>query len=153
MSGMPPVRPLRNLEPWSAPQTLLRNSAPVPDRLAYQASLGGPLPTSGFLPVQSWIAEAHRYATLNTSNFAIPVAGQLVLAEPPMFRNFLALRNTDSTDTIYINFGVSAGAQSLISLAPGQFLVFDTVVPQNDIFAASSANTPNLSIGYSTIAL
>ena len=101
------------------------------------------------------VYEMHRYAKLNgTLTLAISsTVSTPVIAAPTTYRNMLMLRNTDATDTIYVNFGNAASATSILTLAPGIQVLFDTVVPQDDIFAFASANSPVLAVAFSTISL
>ena len=141
----PPVRPLPNLEPWSAPQTL----DSVPDiRRAKPAIASGSI-------VQARDAmatrEAHRYAQINGSVvFNTTTLSQLVLASPQNYRNLLMMRNL-GPNIIYIEFGRDATAQATILLQPTQMLLFDTVVPQDDVNAISPAGTSQLSVSFSNI--
>ena len=148
----PPIRRIPGLTPWdgpglaNTPRTGQSFGAP-PDNLSRP---GGSVSASSSLEIY----ELHRYAKLNgTLTFATSVASALVVAAPTTFRNMLLLRNTDATDTIYVNFGNDASLTSILALEPGIQILFDTVVPQDDIFAIASANTPVLAVAFSTIAL
>jgi hypothetical protein len=74
----------------------------------------------------------------------VGVASILILSEvaAPALRNMLILRNASPGVTppdLFISFGVQASANSSIRLTPGGILIFDIVVPQNDIYVIASA--------------
>lgn len=79
------------------------------------------------------------------------IASVKVLDQPSGLRNMLMLRNPSATQTIFVSFGREASANSILALLPGAQIAFDIVVPQNDVWAFSSAAGGTLTIGYSTI--
>jgi hypothetical protein len=136
-----PVFPVDNLEPWSNPSTM--GGRPVAFR-----SHENRLPSSGVVP----IFDSHHYARLNGSQpiLVSPIVSAVVLAEPTIRRNFLALRNVDAAVNIYVDFGTEATLQSTFKLTPGQTVLFDTVVPQDDVYAISDGGVSAvLSISFS----
>lgn len=141
----PRVQPLPTLTPWSAPQSI--EAVPEVRTLRPAIASGAVIQASPASPVK----EAHRYAQINGSVvFAITTASQLVLASPQNFRNMLIMRNV-AGNPINIDFGRDADANSPIQLVAGGILVFDTVVPQDDIFAIGIGGTATLSIGFSNL--
>lgn len=145
MSRFPRVQPLPTMRPWSAPQTV----EAVPEIRAMRPAIasGAVVQASQSTPTR----EAHRYAQINGSVvFAITTASQLVVAAPQNFRNMLIMRNV-SGSPISIDFGRDADANAPIQLVAGSTLVFDTVVPQDDIFAVGIGGNAILSIGFSNL--
>lgn len=102
---------------------------------------------------QSGIYDPHHYAQVNSTN--VPVAQTAVqipfLTQPATFRNLLALRNPNAVANIYIDCGQSASVLSTIKIAPGQTLLFDEVVPQDDLYAFADAAGATLSFAFSNI--
>lgn len=144
MSKFPPVNYDNARVPFGSPQWMppLAQNAPAQKGRSSAPGAGG-------------IAETrsdHAYARVIDFNSAVGVTSALVLAQPTGLRNLLALRNASSgTQIIYIGFGANASSNSTIAIAAGQIVLFDTVVPQDDIYAISSAAGGSLSIAYSVI--
>ena len=141
----PPVRPLPTMQPWSAPQTI----EAVPEVRTMRAAIasGSVVQASDAAAVR----EAHRYALINGSIVLdTSPASALMLAAPQNYRNMLIMRNAGA-NTIFIDFGRDATNEAPIMLQPNQMVLFDTVVPQDDIFALSTVGISRLSIGFSNI--
>lgn len=69
---------------------------------------------------------------LETSTVVLPESNQL--------RNFLGFRNASTAAIIYLNFGDTASVvNSWISLEAGQTMLLDTRIPQDTVYAYSSA--------------
>jgi hypothetical protein len=66
-------------------------------------------------------------------------------------RNLLCVRNTSAAAAVAIDFGQPATANSCIQLAAGQTVLFDVVVPQDDIHIAGLAAAWAVSFIYSTV--
>lgn len=156
---LPRILPLHDRMPWNAgPQSLPVGFAPGPDTartvfpLAGGAVSGNPQSPLTF-PKPTWEAEAHRYAYC--SNLILPYTqnSAMVLSSPVTYRNFLALRNLSAAQTVAIQFGSAATANSAIQLPPSSFILFDTVVPQDDMYLIGVAGAGDLSCVVSTIAL
>lgn len=144
--NFPPVRPLPIFRPWSAPQT----ADPVAEnrRLGIAAASGSLIEAKQATAIR----EAHRYATINGSvvfviSNAFPTQ---VLAAPQNYRNFLAMRNTGASNVL-IEFGRDASASATIVLVPNQIILFDSVVPQDDVSAIASGGASQLSLSFSNI--
>ena len=142
----PPVRPLPTMKPWSAPQTI--EAVPEIRTMRPAIASGAVVQASNSAAVR----EAHRYAQINGSVvFQINDRSQLVLAAPQNFRNMLILRNV-SGNPIFLDFGRDADLNAPIQLQSGVMMVFDTVVPQDDIFAVCGpAGAATLSMGFSNL--
>jgi hypothetical protein len=143
--NFPPVRPLGNRTPWSAPQTI--EAVPEVRTIRPAIASGAVVQARDAAPVR----EAHRYAQVNGSivialNAAEPI---LALTAPQNFRNMLMLRNSSGA-IIYVDFGREASLNSILSMPPGTTILFDTVVPQDDVYAFSPLGA-TLSIGFSNI--
>jgi hypothetical protein len=144
MMNFPPVRPLPILRPWSAPQTA--------DPTAENRRLGVAAASGALIEARraAAIREAHRYATINGSiAYSITTQPQQVLAASQNYRNFLAMRNNGAAN-IFIDFGRDASSVSTILLIPNQIILFDTVVPQDDVSAIGAAAS-QLSLSFSSV--
>jgi hypothetical protein len=64
-------------------------------------------------------------------------------------RNFLMFRNSGATNLLF-GFGSPATLNSTLRVTPNTIVLFDTVVPQNDIWVLSDAAGGQLSYSYST---
>lgn len=141
----PRVQPLPTLTPWSAPQTI----EAVPEVRTMRAAIasGAVVQASDSASVR----EAHRYALINGSIVLDTNAtSALMLAAPQNFRNMLIMRNAGA-NTIFVEFGRDATTEAPIILQPNQMILFDTVVPQDDVYALSSVGLSRLSLGFSNI--
>lgn len=142
--NFPPVRPLPILRPWSAPQTA--------DPTAENRRLGVAAASGALLEARQAAAvrEAHRYATINGSLvYTVSTTPLQVLAASQNYRNFLAMRNNGAAN-IFVEFGREASSNSTILLVPNQIILFDTVVPQDDVSAVGSAAS-ELSLSFSNV--
>jgi len=143
--SFPPVVPLGTLTPWGTPGDM-----PTGPRITQRprkpkaGELGGPVE----------IFDAHHYATINGS-FVTAVTnaapGVLVLSQPDSLRNLMLIRNSSATANLYIEFGSQATVASALKLAPDQIALFDTVVPQDDVYALADAAGGQISIQFSNI--
>jgi hypothetical protein len=154
-----PISPLWNRPPWDSPTFIpgAPHNLPAPgDRLKPRTGnlVGGQaaLADAPYNPEQFVIPvrERHRYANVIELVYTIPVTSFQVLQEPPGLRNFLFFRNASTVAaTLRISFGNQASAQSLLSLTQGQQVLFDTVVPQNEVFVISDIVGGLVVVGYS----
>lgn len=140
----PPLSLLGPLIPWpmgpsAIPDTPLdpRPREPLP------GSPGGPVAVN----------DAHRYANLRGEvvvSVPTTAGGSLVLVAPDVRRNMLFIRNSSATANLYIAFGLQASTNSILYLTPNQMVLFDTVVPQDDIWAIADAASAQITIAFST---
>lgn len=151
MNGRP-VRPFPGETPWSNPGQLPYGPQRYRPAGASGAGLtpGGALPAAGGAFPLTGGAEGgglevfsrYPFATLRGS-LRVPVSnvapGSLVIAAPPTFRNFVAFRNASATANIFLEFGNEASVNSFVRLAPNEIILFDAVVPQDDVFAFADA--------------
>ena len=105
-----------------------------------------PGPAGGAAPVSM----SHAYASIISAYTNVGIVSALFLLQPAAKRNFLALRNASATANIYIEFSNQATTNSWLELLPAQIVLFDTVVPQNDLYAIADAAGAVLAYGYST---
>ncbi len=100
------------------------------------------------------VYDMHHYAWAHGSiSFPIPVINQSFkfLESQQALRNMLGLRNPNGVGNLYIEFGNQATPNSWLQLAPGQYVLFDMVIPQDDLFVLSdNAAAVSLTYLYST---
>jgi hypothetical protein len=139
----PPVEYANQQQPWGTPswQPPFPQSLPRPKGRSSAPGAGG----------ISEVRNDHNYA--NVIDIAVPVGitSLRVLDQPTGLRNLLMFRNSSATQTIFIGFGKDATTESTLAILAGQTVLFDFVVPQEDIFALASAAGGTLSLAYSTI--
>lgn len=145
----PPVIPLPTLEPWAQPQSL--------DQLPrFDTPENGPLIGRGNFAMPganaSPVRDPHHYALLSGSASAvIDTTSVLILASPPTYRNLVIMRNIGTTN-LYIDFGIAADPnRTPIRLVPNAILIFDSVVPQDDVFCISDAAGGIIGLSYSNV--
>jgi len=100
------------------------------------------------------IVDPHRYAWVTSADFrgsVVAASGDLFLRAQNVLRNFLALRNASATANAYIEFGRQADANSTFVLLPGQLMLFDVVVPQDDLFVYFDGANGLLKYSFSTL--
>ena len=95
--------------------------------------------------------DLHHYAQVIGLNFSIATTSAKFLDQPPTRRNLLMLRNNSATANIYIDFGKDATTNSTLRITPNTVILFDTVVPQDDLYAIADAASAFLSVSFSTI--
>lgn len=108
---------------------------------------------------EQWITDPHHYAKVISGLFVPGIVNaantlQPFLVSPPGRRNWLTLRNGNAIGgaNIYVDFDKSANVNSPLFIVPGQTVLLDTVVPQNDVYAFSdAASTVGLAFSYSNI--
>lgn len=106
-------------------------------------------------PIKANIKDAHRYAFLTGLTVLPTTTSQKFLDQPVGLRNMLLLRNNETAGgaNFYVEFGKNATTTTTLRLEPGQSVLFDTVVPQDDLYViADAAVTAPLSYSYSNIA-
>lgn len=143
--NFPRVRPLGARTPWSAPQTI----EAVPETRTIRPAIA-----SGAIvqarPAAA-VREAHRYAQINGSSiFNLTQDSQLITPAPQNFRNLLMIRNIGA-GVINIEFGRDATPQATVQLQPNQIILFDTVVPQDDVYGICPGGLSAVSISFSNL--
>lgn len=171
----PAVEYLNILEGFQSPQRIPTGPHNLPPRGARPLRVYGPngMELMGAQPASSvvqgtppsaglgvgevmQINDPHHYAHV-ISAILNPVStdaqnNAVFLNAPSGRRNMLSLRNQSATANLYVDFGKAANTLSPLKLTPGQTILFDVVVPQDDLYAFADAAAGILSYAYSTIA-
>lgn len=110
-------------------------------------------PTVGVPIDQDGMFDPHHYARMNSGNIGLLVVAPSApfLTAPATYRNALVLRNGHATANMYIDFGQPASLLSPLKIAPGQTLLFDVVVPQDDLYAFADVAGATLVYAFSNI--
>lgn len=95
--------------------------------------------------------DPHHYASIIEANVPVGIVSAEFLTQPVNKRNFLMFRNNSATANIYIGFSKDATTASMLRITPNTMVLFDVVVPQDDLYAIADAAGGSLSYGYSTI--
>lgn len=82
----------------------------------------------------------------------VTTESQKVIDQPNTVRNLLIIRNTDAAAVVNVEFGAPATALSAIQLQPGETILFDAVVPQDDLYLIADVACV-VSVMFSNIAL
>ena len=133
----------RSLRPWVG-----MNDLPAgPD--------GSPPPVRANARIRPTVVyDPHRYAKFSGEQFvrvSNSAPGTLILPAPDTRRNALILRNISATANIYVAFGSNATSSSALYLTPKTMILFDTVVPQDDVFAIADAASASIVVAQSVI--
>lgn len=103
------------------------------------------------------ILDAHHYANIVEQVVSVTQstdpASQLILPAPDGRRNWLSFRNASggAAPNVYLGFGNTATANSVLKLADGDIFLFDSVVQQNDVYAWADGASAVLSFQYSHV--
>lgn len=164
----PRVGLIETWAPVDAPQYIPGNPHNLPPRRDRPNRIGsgvtliggddGPTgaPSTGGLggvdPIAIW--NPHAYANIIEGTFIVSATtSQKFLDEPTSRRNLLMIRNSSAAANVYVSFGRDASViGSIIRLAANQIVLFDTVVPQDDVYVIGDA-AGSIAYGYSTISL
>jgi hypothetical protein len=146
MSDFPPVSYLNDREPWPSPSYIPGAphnlpSRPVATTADYPTAAGGSID----------VREVYRYASVVTVSLNVGAASIKFLDAPIGKRNFLGFRNASTGgQVLYIEFNAQATTGAWLALTQGTLVLFDTVVPQDDLYVISSAAGGVLAYAYST---
>lgn len=138
-----------DLLPWGSPEFL----SPAPHNLPKRTDTSSTAQNANLIVAGETvnIRENYRYASLVTASLGISTTSIKFLDQPIGKRNFLSFRNASTGgQVIYIDFNSQANTSSWLALAAGAIILFDTVVPQDDLYAISSAAGGQLAYAYST---
>ena len=142
--GVDPGSFQQDREPWDTPARLdaRPRQTPNPGVTRPGAAAGGLVA----------VTAPHWYASVIEGNVTVGTTaiqpGALAQVAPGV-RNMLMMRNSGAT-TLFIGFGSPATSLSTLRLTANTIILFDTVVPQNDIWVLSDAGGGVFSYSYST---
>lgn len=86
--------------------------------------------------------------------FDVDTSSIKILDRPSNFRNLLHIRNSSTgTQIIFVEFGDNASSASTLRLDVNEQMLYDVVVPQDDIYVIASAAGGRVSLMVSTITL
>lgn len=131
----PPIDPGPHLPLWPG--------HPMP-RLARPQMNTPPYPGGGGLTVpqgspQTFSLQGVAVMT-GTRVFPVTTASVKILDAPTTYRNFLLIRNSSAgAVSVLIDFGTDATLNSAVLLLQNEIILFDAVVPQDDIYVIGSA--------------
>jgi hypothetical protein len=149
----PPIGWVSGLEPFAAPQYIPPSPHNLPSRPdPAVASSSSPSSSAQFNPSDSVnVRETYRYSSLISLALTVGTTSFKFLDQPIGKRNMLGFRNSSSgSQNIYIDFGAAASTNSWLKLSSGAIILFDAVVPQDDLFVVADAAGATLSYVYST---
>ncbi|NBU71054.1 MAG: hypothetical protein EBS53_06315 [Bacteroidetes bacterium] len=142
-----PVSYLSERLPWSAPSII----GPAPHNLPSRPQPGTTQQNVQITTETLNTRETYRYANLIDLNVTVGTTSFKFLDAPIGKRNQLGFRNASSgTQVIYIGFGRDATTSNWLALAAGTIILFDAVVPQDDLYCVASAAGAILAYVYST---
>lgn len=148
-SQFPPVQWLNDRQPWDSPQYIPGAPHNLPARP--DPAVAGSTQHDAFVGDSVAIRDSYRYASLVDLSQIIGIVSIKIVDQPIGKRNLLGFRNASTAaQNLYIGFGGAATTNSWLALAAGALILFDTVVPQDDIYAVSDAAGAVLSYVYST---
>lgn len=147
-NDFPPVQYVSDLLPWESPTYI----PPSPHNLPQRPDPTLQTTTRTNLPGDTVnIRETYRYASVSSLSLTVGTTSIKFLDQPIGKRNFLGFRNASTgTQNIYIDFSANATTGSWLQLAPGALILFDTVVPQDDLYAIADGAGATLAYAYST---
>jgi hypothetical protein len=132
--------------PWDAPQRMPGGPSmrkPMVDLNGQPVSPDQSVPTAA-------IGDQWHSARIVSGQALVPnLASVKFLDIPPERRNLLMFRNYSANANVYIEFGRDASDDSVIRLTPNTMMLFDVVVPQDDVYAFGDAANAILSYAYS----
>jgi hypothetical protein len=149
--NFPAVQWLSPLEAWNSP-TFMPGS---PHNLPKEANIAQATNTAqysfSFDGATINAREPYRYASLQDVSFTVGTTSIKFLDAPIGKRNMLGFRNASSgTQNIFVSFGAQASTSAWLKLTPGQLVLFDAVVPQDDLYVIADAAGAVIAYAYST---
>ena len=147
--NFPQVNWLSPLEAWSSPTFL----SGAPHNLPKEAAIAAATNTAQFSFDGQTInaRETYRYASLQDISIAVGTTSIKFLDAPIGKRNMLGFRNASTgTQNIFIGFGAQATTSAWMKLTPGQIVLFDAVVPQDDLYVIADGASATFAYAYST---
>ena len=147
-NNFPPVGWLNKREAWSNPQYVpgYPHNLPAKADAAVQTTTNFP----GYASTVS-ITDPYRFSSIVDLSIITTTTSVKFLDQPIGKRNTLGFRNASTTSqVIYIGFGGNATTSSWLRISPGTIVLFDTVVPQDDLYVISDVTAGVLAYVYST---
>ena len=147
--NFPQVNWLSPLEAWSSPTFI----SGAPHNLPKEANIAAAQQTAQFTFDGQTInaRETYRYASLQDVAITVGTTSIKFLDQPIGKRNMLGFRNASTgTQNLYIGFGAQATTANWMKIAPGGIVLFDAVVPQDDLYVIADAASATFSYAYST---
>ena len=145
----PQVNWLSPLEAWRIPTFL----SGAPHNLPKESNIAAAQNTAQFSFEGQTInaRETYRYASLQDVSFTVGTTSIKFLDQPIGKRNMLGFRNASTgAQNLYIGFGAQATTNNWLKITPGQLILFDAVVPQDDLYLISDTAGATFSYAYST---
>lgn len=144
----PPVNWLNRRVPWQAPQYIPNYPHNLPAKA--DAAVATTTNFPGYASAVS-ITDPYRFASFVDLTITTTTISVKFLDQPIGKRNTLGFRNASTGgQVIFIGFNAAATTSSFLSISPGVIVLFDTVVPQDDIYVISNVTGGVLSYIYST---
>jgi len=144
----PPVDWLNKRVAWTNPQYIPGYPHNLPAKADAAVSTTTNFP--GYASTVT-ITDPYRFASFVDLTIITTTASVKFLDQPIGKRNTLAFRNAStSSQVIYIGFGGNASTNSWLQINPGTIVLFDTVVPQDDLYVVSDVTAGVLAYVYST---
>jgi hypothetical protein len=147
-NDFPPVDWLNKRVPWTNPQYIPQypHNLPAKADAAVQTTTNFP----GYSSTVS-ITDPYRFASFVDLSIITTTTSVKFLDQPIGKRNTLGFRNASTTNqVIYIGFGGNATTSSWLQINVGTLVLFDTVVPQDDLYVISDVTGGVLNYVYST---
>lgn len=147
-NDFPPAQWLNKRVPWQAPQYIppYPHNLPAKADAAVQSTANFP----GYSSTVS-ITDPYRFASFVDLSIITTTSSVKFLDQPIGKRNTLGFRNASAgSQIIYIGFGGNASLNSWLEISPGVIVLFDTVVPQDDLYVISDVTAGVLAYVYST---
>jgi len=153
-NNFPPVGWLNKRVPWTNPQYIPGYPHNLPAKADAGLPSGFDSPTSTNFPGYSStvaITDPYRFASFVDLSIITTTTSVKFLDQPIGKRNTLGFRNASTaSQVIYIGFGGNATTGSWLQINPGTIVLFDTVVPQDDLYVISDVTAGVLAYVYST---
>jgi len=147
-NDFPPVGWLNKRVPWTNPQYVpgYPHNLPAKADAAVQTTSNFP----GYADSVS-VTEPYRFASFVDLSIITSTTSVKFLDQPIGKRNTLGFRNASTANqVIFIGFGGNATTNSWLQINPGTIVLFDTVVPQDDLYVISDVTAGVLAYVYST---
>lgn len=129
-----------------------RPSTEFAETLGESQSKGNDRPPAPELYFPPQLPPAHPYANLVQTAGGVSTISRLIIPQSSARRNFLAIRNASpGVEVLFVSFNVAATSESWLRLAPNQIALFDTVVPQDNVYVISDSATGFVAYAFSTL--